>query len=63
VPASWRRPYTPGPLTEAEFEHYWEQGYVIKQGLLTQDDIKPCLAAIERCDGGRARGRKSSQRL
>lgn len=50
VPASWMRPYTPGPLTEAEFEHYWEQGYVIKQGLLTQDDINPCLEAIERCD-------------
>lgn len=47
-PASWRRPYSPGPLTETEFEQYWEQGYVIKRGLLTQDDIDPCLRAIER---------------
>lgn len=48
-PAFWRRPYSPGPLTEAEFEQYWDQGYVIKRGLLTQDDIQPCLKAIERC--------------
>jgi len=49
-PASWRRPYSPGPLTEAEFEQYWDQGYVIKRGLLTQDDINPCLQAIDRWD-------------
>lgn len=48
VVSGWRRPYSPGPLTEAECEQYWEQGYVIKRGLLTQDDINPCLAAIER---------------
>lgn len=47
-PASWRRPYSPGPLTEAEFEAYWEDGFVIKRGLLSQEDIDPCLAAIER---------------
>lgn len=48
-PASWRRPYSPGPLTEAEFEAYWQDGFVIKRGLLSQEDIDPCLAAIERC--------------
>lgn len=46
--SGWRRPYTPGPLTEAEFKQYWDQGHVIKQGLLTQDDLNPCYAAIER---------------
>jgi hypothetical protein len=48
-PASWIRPYSPGPLTEAEFEQYWQQGYVVKQGLLTQQEVDPCLEAIERC--------------
>ncbi len=50
IVTGWRRPYSPGPLTEAEFEQYWQQGYVIKRGLLAQDDITPCLAAIERWD-------------
>lgn len=46
----WRRPYSPGPLSEAEFEQYWEQGWVVKRGLLdTQTDLAPCLTAIERC--------------
>jgi hypothetical protein len=48
VVSGWCRPYSPGPLTEAEYEQYWQQGYIIKRGLLTQDDINPCLAAIER---------------
>eukprot|EP00878_Enallax_costatus_P033667 GHUV01037211.1.p1 GENE.GHUV01037211.1~~GHUV01037211.1.p1 ORF type:complete len:250 (+),score=60.86 GHUV01037211.1:258-1007(+) len=44
----WRRPYSPGPLTEHEFNQYWEDGFVIKRGLLSkQHDIEPCLRAIE----------------
>jgi hypothetical protein len=49
-PAAWRRPYSAGPLTPAEFEAYWTDGYVVKRGLLrAADDLAPCLAAIERC--------------
>jgi hypothetical protein len=48
VLASWRRPYTPGPLTEAEFEAYWRDGFIIKRGLLSYADLAPCLTAIER---------------
>lgn len=44
----WRRSYSPGPLTEQEFNQYWDDGFVIKRGLLSQQhDIEPCLKAIE----------------
>jgi hypothetical protein len=45
---TWRRPYSSGPLTEAEFEQYWSQGYVVKQGCLQQQDLQPSLDAIDR---------------
>lgn len=44
----WRRPYTAGPLTEDEFEQYWNHGYVVKQGCLQQHDLQPSLDAIDR---------------
>lgn len=45
---NWRRPYSPGPLTEQEFDQYWTDGFVIKHGVLSlEQDIQPCLKAIE----------------
>lgn len=48
APADWRRPYTPGPLTPEECEQYWQDGYVIKKGLLTGADLTQALQAIDR---------------
>lgn len=43
----WQRPYSPGPLTEQEFEQYWTDGFVIKKGVLHKEkDIQPCLEAV-----------------
>jgi hypothetical protein len=44
----WRRPYTAGPLTAAEFEQYWSLGYVVKHACLQQQDLQPSLEAIDR---------------
>lgn len=57
APADWRRPYTPGPLTPEECEQYWQDGYIIKKGLLKVADLRQALQAIDRwetdsCSGG-----------
>jgi hypothetical protein len=28
----WRREYTPGPLTSEQYNHFFEDGYVILRG-------------------------------
>ena len=46
--ASWVRPYTPGPLTEAELSQYQQWGYCIKRGVLSEADLQPAMQAVER---------------
>lgn len=43
----WPRPYSPGPLTEQEVKAFWEDGFVIKHGVLQPQDLQPVLGAIE----------------
>jgi hypothetical protein len=45
--ASWQRDYTPGPLTQEEFDQFFEDGFVIKQNLLKQDQLETTIHGIE----------------
>ena len=45
---SWLRPYTPGPLTEAELQQYQQWGYCIKRNVLSDDELLPAMKAVER---------------
>lgn len=49
VMKSWRRPYTEGVLTEEELQQYWEEGFVIKEGLLPKEQLENVKNAINRC--------------
>ena len=40
-------PYTPGPLTAEEFAQYWEQGFLIKQGLIDSQLLRNARHAID----------------
>ena len=40
-------PYTPGPLTAEEFALYWEQGFLIKQGITTPQLLRNVQDAID----------------
>lgn len=40
-------PFTPGPLTEEEFAQYWEQGFLIKQGLTDAQILRNARDAID----------------
>jgi hypothetical protein len=46
--ASWQRDYTPGPLTQDEFYQFFEDGFVLKHGILKQDQLEPVIHSIER---------------
>jgi hypothetical protein len=46
--ASWQRDYTPGPLTQDEFNQFFEDGFVIKHGLLKRDQLESVIHGIER---------------
>ena len=45
--ASWLRPHTPGPLSEAELQQYQQWGYCIKRGVLSDEDLQPAMRAVE----------------
>ncbi|KAK9903937.1 hypothetical protein WJX75_000915 [Coccomyxa subellipsoidea] len=45
---SWRRPYTEGVLTEEELQQYWEEGFVVKEGLLPKEQLENVKNAIKR---------------
>jgi hypothetical protein len=42
----WRRPYQAGPLTEDEMEQFWTDGYVLKEGILGDSVLDPCIESI-----------------
>jgi hypothetical protein len=44
--AAWRVSYTTGPLTKEELEQYWTQGYVVKHGLLSPEELQPARDAL-----------------
>jgi hypothetical protein len=46
--ASWQRDYTPGPLTQDEFYQFFEDGFVVKHGLLKEDQLKSAIHGIEK---------------
>ena len=39
-------PFTPGPLTAEEFAQYWDQGFLIKQGLTDSQLLRNARDAI-----------------
>jgi len=43
--AEWRRPWTPGPLSEEELEQFWEDGYVLQE-LFAAHELQPAIDAI-----------------
>jgi hypothetical protein len=46
--SSWQRDYTPGPLTQDEFYQFFEDGFVIKHGLLKRDQLESVIHGLER---------------
>ena len=47
VVKKWIIPYTPGILTEKELEQFFSEGYVIKHGLFSKDELQPAISEIE----------------
>ena len=47
IPASWVRPYTPGPLSEAQLAQYFNEGYTIVRSLLPSSLISGAARDIE----------------
>ena len=45
--ARLKLPFTPGPLTAEEFALYWEQGFLIKQGLIDSQLLRGARDAID----------------
>ncbi|KAK9812895.1 hypothetical protein WJX72_005384 [[Myrmecia] bisecta] len=45
VAHTWERPACPGLLTAKELRQYWDWGYVIKQGVFSQQELAPVHAA------------------
>ena len=46
--AAWQRPYTAGPLTEDEYEQFFQDGFVVKHNVLSDEQLKSVIAGIER---------------
>ena len=44
--AAWQRPYTSGPLTEDEYEQFFQDGFVIKHNILTEEQLQGAIAGI-----------------
>ena len=42
-----RLPDTRGPLTAADLATYWEQGYLVKQGLINEQLLRGARAAVD----------------
>ena len=47
VVKKWILPYTPGLLTEKELEQFFLEGYVVKEGLFSKEDLQPAITEIE----------------
>ncbi|EGD83021.1 hypothetical protein PTSG_12054 [Salpingoeca rosetta] len=45
---AWKGPYTPGPLTEAEFEQFFTDGFVLKRDILTPDLLHAAQGEVEK---------------
>ena len=43
----WRLPYTAGPLSEDEYSAYWQNGFLVKAGLLNEQLLRPVRDAID----------------
>ena len=48
VVRKWIIPYTPGILTEKELDQFFSEGYVIKHGLFSKEELQPAIADIEK---------------
>ncbi len=48
APDGWVRPWTPGLLSPEELEQYWQDGFVIKHGVFTPQELQPVMEAIDR---------------
>jgi len=45
--SAWRRPYTPGPLTEQEFGQFWTNGFVLKHKLFVPQELSPVCKSVD----------------
>ncbi|KAL4450112.1 hypothetical protein ABPG77_010781 [Micractinium sp. CCAP 211/92] len=48
APDGWVRPWTPGLLSPEELEQYWQDGFVVKHGVFTPQELQPVMEAIDR---------------
>jgi len=44
--AAWVRPYTPGPLSEAQVTQFFTEGFTVSRGLLSRAELDPARAAV-----------------
>lgn len=47
VVENWIRPHTPGPLTEQELDQFFSEGYLIKHGVFSKEELQPSISDIE----------------
>ncbi|KAL0047829.1 hypothetical protein WJX82_001016 [Trebouxia sp. C0006] len=43
----WELPFSPGPLSADEFAAYWQEGYLVKSGLLSEALLRRAREAVE----------------
>lgn len=43
----WELPFTPGPLSVQELAEYWQEGYIVKHGLLSEDLLQSAREAVD----------------
>ncbi len=43
----WELPFSPGPLCADEFAAYWQEGYLVKSGLLSEALLRRAREAVE----------------
>lgn len=48
APEGWVRSWTPGLLSPEELEQYWRDGFVVKHGVFTPQELRPVMDAIDR---------------
>ena len=48
VVKKWIIPFTPGILTEKELDQFFSEGYVIKHGLFSKEELQPAISEIEK---------------
>lgn len=51
APEGWVRSWTPGLLSPEELEQYWRDGFVVKHGVFTPQELRPVMDAIDRWGG------------